>query len=44
MSKAQLVVTAVVFEGRSKSEVARDYASLNLHPNLLWQGSIGPTN
>ena len=26
MSKAQLVITAVVLEGRSKSEVARDYA------------------
>jgi transposase len=26
MSKAQLVITAVVHEGRSKSEVARDYA------------------
>jgi Helix-turn-helix domain len=25
MSKAQLVITAVVLEGRSKSEVARDY-------------------
>jgi transposase len=25
MSKAQLVITAVVVEGRSKSEVARDY-------------------
>jgi transposase len=25
MSKAQLVITAVVIEGRSKSEVARDY-------------------
>ncbi|MGA7050691.1 MAG: helix-turn-helix domain-containing protein [Mycobacterium sp.] len=25
MSKAQLVITAVVLEGRSKSQVARDY-------------------
>ena len=25
MSKGQLVITAVVVEGRSKSEVARDY-------------------
>jgi len=25
MSKAQLVITAVVLEGRSKCEVARDY-------------------
>lgn len=25
MSKAQLVITSVVVEGRSKSEVARDY-------------------
>ena len=25
MSKAQLVITAVVLEGRSKSEVARNY-------------------
>jgi hypothetical protein len=25
MSKAQLVITAVVLEGRSKSAVARDY-------------------
>ena len=25
MSKAQLVITAVLLEGRSKSEVARDY-------------------
>ena len=25
MSKAQLVITAVVLEGRSKSDVARDY-------------------
>ena len=25
MSKAQLVISAVVLEGRSKSEVARDY-------------------
>jgi transposase len=25
MAKAQLVITAVVLEGRSKSEVARDY-------------------
>jgi hypothetical protein len=25
MSKAQLAITAVVLEGRSKSEVARDY-------------------
>jgi transposase len=25
MSKAQFVITAVVLEGRSKSEVARDY-------------------
>jgi hypothetical protein len=25
MSKAQLVITAVVLEGRSKSGVARDY-------------------
>ena len=25
MSKAQLIITAVVLEGRSKSEVARDY-------------------
>jgi hypothetical protein len=25
MSKAQLVITAVVVEGRSKSEVAREY-------------------
>jgi len=25
MSKAQLVITAVALEGRSKSEVARDY-------------------
>lgn len=25
MSKAQLVITAVVVEGRTKSEVARDY-------------------
>ena len=25
MSKAQLVITAVVLEGRSTSEVARDY-------------------
>jgi transposase len=25
MSKAQIVITAVVLEGRSKSEVARDY-------------------
>jgi hypothetical protein len=26
MSKAQLVIAAVVVEGRSKSEVGRDYA------------------
>ncbi len=26
MSKAQLVITAVVLEGRSESDVARDYA------------------
>lgn len=25
MSKGQLIITAVVLEGRSKSEVARDY-------------------
>jgi hypothetical protein len=25
MSKARLIITAVVVEGRSKSEVARDY-------------------
>jgi len=25
MSKAQLVITAVVLEGRSKTDVARDY-------------------
>jgi hypothetical protein len=27
MSKAELVITAVVVEGRSKSEVARGYAA-----------------
>jgi transposase len=31
MSKAQLVITAVVLEGRSKSEVARDY-----HVSRYW--------
>ena len=31
MSKAQLVITAVVLEGRSKSEVARDY-----DPSRFW--------
>jgi hypothetical protein len=27
MSKAELVITAVAVEGRSKSEVTRDYAA-----------------
>ena len=39
MSKAQLVITAVVFEGRSKSEVARDYDFSRQWIRLL---SFGP--
>jgi hypothetical protein len=36
MSKAQLVITAVVLEGRSKSEVARDYEiAAGPHESLL---------
>jgi hypothetical protein len=34
MSMARVVITAVVLEGRSKSAVARDYASRWLSPLL----------
>jgi hypothetical protein len=42
MSKAQLAITAVVLEGRSKSEVAREYESLgNVSSKLVKHYQVG---
>jgi hypothetical protein len=40
MSKAQLVITAVVLEGRSKSQVARDYDLSRQWVHQLWSPAI----
>jgi transposase len=40
MGMAQLVVTAVLVEGRSKSEVARDYGVSRRCPLRCWSGTV----
>ena len=41
MSKAQLVITAVVLEGRSKSEVTRAH-DVSRHGYSNWSNAMGP--
>jgi transposase len=42
MSKAQLVITAVVLEGRGKSDVARDY-DVSRQWCISWSNATKPT-